>query len=266
MDISENGLQLIIEFEGFSGKLYNDPSENCTIGYGYLVHMGRCNGALSEAPYRNGISEQQGKDLLHSTVQSYVAAVNNDTKVPLTQNQFDALVSFCYNIGTGGYAQSSVLAALNRGDYTSVCNHLLEYIHGSDGSSLPGLVRRRQAECQLFNSQDEEEMWNRLNGIATWWNGRVIASAATDYTMQLATDFPQLPATAKAVDLEVFLSPQSGGTLVFKDGDGSYAGQFSSPGRTQGVIRVVPKDRVCHFNVNGNNVITMLVGVVGYVS
>lgn len=155
MKVSDAGLQFIAQWEGFSGTLYNDPSGNCTVGYGYLVHIGVCNGAPSENPYKAGISESQGRTLLAETILRYADAVNRYTVVPLNQNQFDALVSFTYNVGIGGYATSSVCQVLNAGHYDLVYGELQKYTHGNDGAVYPGLERRRQAEGQLFNTEED---------------------------------------------------------------------------------------------------------------
>jgi hypothetical protein len=119
--------------------------------------------------------------------------------------------------------------------------------------------RKQILDALLHNGGDE--MWVRLNGQAQWWSGRALGPVAAA-TMKLGVDFPALPATAKAVDLEVFLDPSSAGTFVLLDGDGAYAGQFN-PQRLQGVVRAVPRNRTLKFTVTGN-VKTTLVGVVGY--
>ncbi len=148
MKVSDAGIAFIAGFEGFSGHLYNDPSGNCTIGYGNLIHMGKCDGRADEQVYRNGISEGQGRAMLAAKVLDYADCVMRTTFAPLTQPQFDALVSFTYNVGTGGYINSPVRAAVNSGG--DVCAALMMYVHGSDGLALPGLQRRREAECAMF--------------------------------------------------------------------------------------------------------------------
>ncbi len=106
-----------------------------------------------------------------------------------------------------------------------------------------------------------DEMWIRLNGQASWWSGRRLGPTR-DGVMRLDVDLPALPATARAVDLEVFLDPSSRGAFVLRDGDGAYAGQVN-PRRLQSVIRAVPRDRLLRFDVTGDITIEM-VGVVGY--
>ena len=104
-------------------------------------------------------------------------------------------------------------------------------------------------------------MWMRLNGQAPWWSGRQLGPQR-DGAMRLDVDFPALPATARAVDLEILLDPSSRGAFVLRDGNGAYAGQVS-PRRLQSVIRAVPRDRRLEFDVTGDITIE-LVGVVGY--
>lgn len=152
MNVSEAGLLFITSFEGVVLRLYNDPAGHCTIGVGHLVHLGPCDGRATEAPFRNGLSEQQAIDLLRSDVRGYADAVERFTFPALNQNQFDAMVSLCYNIGTGGYNRSLVLREINDGRWSNVCAELRKIIYGV-GSSAPlaGLIRRREAECRLFH-------------------------------------------------------------------------------------------------------------------
>jgi GH24 family phage-related lysozyme (muramidase) len=262
MDVSDAGLKLIAEFEGFSPTLYDDPVGHCTIGYGFLVHLGNCDGRADEAPYLNGITEAQGRAMLTEKVQPYAAAVERLSK-PLTQHQFDALTSLCYNIGQKGYERSSVRTAINAGG--DVCAELRKYVRGTDGKTYPGLVRRREAECAMFKSiEEEDEMWKRFNGVANFFTGKLLP-AGPDGVMQLAVDFPGLPA-CKAVDLDVYLAPDSVGCLVFKDGDGHFAGKVT-PQAPHQVIRVVPDAaRSVRFAVDGASARTETVGALGYLA
>jgi GH24 family phage-related lysozyme (muramidase) len=147
---SDNGINFIIQFEGFSAALYNDPAGHCTIGYGTLVHRGNCNGSES-AEFRAGITRDRALELLRAEVRSTETAINNAVTVSLNQCQFDALVSFAYNIGTGAFRESTLLRKLNQGDYAAVPSELRRWIYGG-GQVLPGLVRRRNAESELFTS------------------------------------------------------------------------------------------------------------------
>lgn len=77
-------------------------------------------------------------------------AVNQRVRVPLTQQQFDALVSFVFNLGAGSFSRSALLQKLNNQDYTGAGNEFLRWTHAG-GKVVPGLVRRREAEKALFD-------------------------------------------------------------------------------------------------------------------
>lgn len=139
MNISEKGLNLIKEFEGCRLTAYRCPAGVLTIGYGHT-------GGVIE---RMSISQEQANEFLKQDVVWAENAVNNNVKVGLTQNQFDALVSFTFNIGTGGLKSSDLFAILNNGDYAGASNQFGRWVHGG-GVVLPGLVRRRTAEKAMF--------------------------------------------------------------------------------------------------------------------
>ena len=148
--LSKRGAQLIAEFEGLRQKLYNDPAGHCTIGIGHLVHKGRCNGG-EPAEFRRGISRERAYQLLQRDAQRMEQAVNN-LKVPLNQNQFDALVSFTYNLGPAWTVQKTgIRDALRARRYRDVPREMNKWVNAG-GRPLPGLVRRRKAEGRLFAS------------------------------------------------------------------------------------------------------------------
>jgi len=165
MQLSTAGFNLIREFEGFIPYLYDDAANNATVGIGILVHLGPthtprglcalCDEWPRQSEQGQWITEARGLELLIEKVQPYAACVENYSR-PLTQNEYDALTSLTYNIGVGGYANSSVRVAVNSGG--DVCAALMQYVHGTDGVTYPGLVRRRQAECTLFNTQEIDDM------------------------------------------------------------------------------------------------------------
>jgi lysozyme len=146
---SEAGVRFIAGFEGFRSRLYNDPGGHCTIGYGHLVHHGRCNGNEPEE-FKQGISQKRGLELLGQDADVAERAVNRRVQVVLTQSQFDALVSFAFNVGTGAFGGSTLLRRLNGGEYDAVPAELMRWVN-SGGTQLPGLVRRRRAEGVLFS-------------------------------------------------------------------------------------------------------------------
>lgn len=149
MRLSAKGVRFIAQWEGFEPRLYNDPLGHCTIGYGHLVHRGRCNG--SEPPnFKDGITRAEALELLHEDAARFVRCVNKGVRVRLNQHQFDALVSFSYNVGCAAFTGSTLLRKLNQGRYDDVPAELMRWTNGG----LPGLVRRRRAEGRLFRYGD----------------------------------------------------------------------------------------------------------------
>jgi GH24 family phage-related lysozyme (muramidase) len=149
MRISDEGLALIAEFEGFVDHPYNDAAGHATIGYGHLLHHGPVTAADNR---RWGtMSRAEGQKLLRKDVRSREAAVSSLVKVPLNQGQFDALVSFVFNLGEGALRESTLLRKLNAGDYSAVPSELARW-NKAGGRVLPGLVRRRQAEAARWNA------------------------------------------------------------------------------------------------------------------
>lgn len=146
--LSEKGAAFIAGFEGMKRKLYNDPVGHCTIGIGHLVHRGRCNGN-EPAEFKKGITREQAFALLQKDAKRMEQAVRS-IGVPLNQNQFDALVSFTYNLGPNWVkGKSGLLSALKARRFGDVPRELNKWCHAG-GKRLPGLVRRRQAEGRLF--------------------------------------------------------------------------------------------------------------------
>ena len=150
LKVSNRGLKLIAEFEGERLELYDDPADHCTIGYGHLVHLKRCDGS-EPAEFRRGITKTRALALLRSDARSAERAVNSMIRVPLSQKQFDALVSFTYNLGAGSLERSTLRKLLNQGDYGAVPDQLRRW-NKAGGKVLKGLVRRRAAEAKLWSS------------------------------------------------------------------------------------------------------------------
>ncbi len=154
MTLSKEGVNLIKRFEGFVPKPYNDAVGHCTVGYGTLLHHGNCNGRdASEQPYTSGISEEEATRLLEGRALEYQKTINEQVTVEVNQNQFDSLVSFVYNIGSGAFSKSTLLKVLNQGNYAAVPSEMNKWIYGTIGGKktvLPGLEKRRKAEAELF--------------------------------------------------------------------------------------------------------------------
>lgn len=149
MKISKDGLNLIKEFEGMKLTAYKCPAGIWTIGIGHTSAAGP-----PEVKPGMTITAQDALAILNNDLNQYEDAVNRLVKVPLTQNQFDALVSFVYNVGVGAFQKSTLLKKLNAGQYSAVPNELMKWTKGG-GKELPGLVRRRRAECALWRGVDE---------------------------------------------------------------------------------------------------------------
>ena len=151
--LSAEGEEFIVEFEGFSSKLYNDQAGHCTIGVGHLVHLGNCN--TNEGGLENGISKTQAIKLMRGDAKSKVDAVDANVKVPLTQAQFDALVSFTFNVGEHNFETSTLLKKLNAGELDAVPTELKRWnkitVNGKKVASK-GLTRRREREGKLFET------------------------------------------------------------------------------------------------------------------
>ena len=141
MQISKAGLDLIKQFEGLYLQAYRCPAGVPTIGYGHTAGV-----AMGQT-----ITQQQADDYLRRDVRQFERAVSRLVRVPLTQGQFDALVSFAFNLGEGALAQSTLLRLLNAGDYAGAAAQFDRW-NKAGGRVLPGLVRRRAAERALFEA------------------------------------------------------------------------------------------------------------------
>jgi GH24 family phage-related lysozyme (muramidase) len=147
--LSPQGAEFIGRFEGFRGAMYNDAAGHCTIGFGHLVHHGPINGT-EPAEFKAGITRERAVALLQADAGIAAKCVRDNVKVPLNQPQFDALVSFIFNVGTGAFTGSTLLKKLNAGDRASVPGQLSQWSHAG-GRVLQGLLNRRHAEGVLFS-------------------------------------------------------------------------------------------------------------------
>ncbi len=138
---SPNGFKLTEQFEGLSLQAYKDVAGVWTNGYG------NTHGVVPGTT----ITLQQAQDDLASNIEGAEYVVNRVVVVPLTQNQFDALVDFVFNLGSGNFQSSTLLRKLNAGDYTGAAAEFPKWNH-SNGVEVAGLTRRRLAEQQLFNT------------------------------------------------------------------------------------------------------------------
>lgn len=149
-EISGIGLSLIKAFEGKYNIGYLCPAGVWTIGYG---HTGETLG--NSSPKGMTITDEQIDILLKQDMKRFEKAVLRSITVPLKQHQFDALVSFAFNVGAGALATSTLLKKLNSGDYAGAAEQFLVWNKATNPQTkkkvvLPGLTRRRQAERHLF--------------------------------------------------------------------------------------------------------------------
>lgn len=146
MKVSNKGLELIKEFEGFSSVAYLCSAKKVTIGYGNTFWEDGTPIKLGEQ-----ISKNRAETLLKHVVDNFSVAVGVDIKIEVTQNQFDAMVSLAYNIGIRAFHNSTLLRQLNNGNFVGASNEFLRW-NKSGGKPLLGLTRRREREKILFDS------------------------------------------------------------------------------------------------------------------
>ena len=140
MKISDEGLALIKSFEGLRLEAYMPtPDDVPTIGYGHTkgVQMG------------DSCTEEQATEWLREDCADAEECVNKFVRVPLAQNEFDALVSLTFNIGCGAFKGSTLLKLLNNADYDGAAAQFPRWSKQA-GNTLAGLVRRREAERRMF--------------------------------------------------------------------------------------------------------------------
>ncbi|WP_441368263.1 lysozyme [Acinetobacter lwoffii] len=144
MHVSPSGVDLICNFEGLRLKAYDDGVGVWTIGYG-------------TTKYPNGIRVKKGdtctldqaKAYMQNDLKAFEQTVSSAVKVPINQNQFDALVSLAYNIGSTAFKNSTLVRQLNEGNYNAAANQFNVWVNAG-GKRMQGLVNRRAAERTLF--------------------------------------------------------------------------------------------------------------------
>ena len=136
---SKAGIELIKKHEGMRLEAYQCPAGVWTIGYGHT----------KDVKPKQIIDTRQAIELLKEDLKECEDVVNSCTKTPLNQNQFDALVSFVFNLGSGALKSSTLLKRLRQGDYEGAANEFTRWVFAGN-KRLPGLVIRRQEEKELF--------------------------------------------------------------------------------------------------------------------
>jgi lysozyme len=190
------GLSLIRQAEGLRLRAYLCPAGVWSIGYGTTVYP-------DEREVRRGqtCTLEQAADYLANDLQGFERAVAKMVTVPLTENQFAALVSLAYNVGIGALRGSTLLRLLNAGDYAGAANQFPRWNRAA-GRVLPGLVKRRAAERDLFLSADSAPQ--HAVGLL----------AATDIPTPM--EKPVLPVLGALLPTIIGMIPQL--TKVFTDG------------------------------------------------
>ena len=151
MKTNRAGIEIIKRFEGLRLDAYKCPAGVWTIGYGHTTAAG----APAVSPGMK-ITEQEASDILVRDLAKFEAAVSKVLTRPANENQFGAMVSLCYNIGSGAFAGSTVVRKFNAGDVQGAADAYRMWNKGG-GQVLPGLIRRREAERTLFLTPAHDE-------------------------------------------------------------------------------------------------------------
>lgn len=136
---SSTGIELIKQFEGMRLKAYLCPANVWTVGFGKTKGVKK--GMV--------ITPSQAEKFLLDDLKEFEDAIAMLVKVPLNQNQYDAIASFIFNCGISAFAGSTLLRELNKKNYTAAANEFIKWCHGG-GKIIEGLLRRRKAEKTLF--------------------------------------------------------------------------------------------------------------------
>jgi lysozyme len=143
MKISQEGIALIKKFEGCELEAYKCPAGVWTIGYGHT----------KDVKEGDRINKDEANYLLEEEMIEYEGYINDMVNVPLDQNQFDALTSWVYNLGSSNLMSSTMLTLLNEGKYDEVPQQIKRW-NKAGGKVLDGLVKRREAEALLFEGKE----------------------------------------------------------------------------------------------------------------
>ena len=143
MKISEKGLQLLKHYEGCELTAYRCSADVLTIGYGHTK------GVTEDMV----ITQEEADQMLQDEMPEYEGYINDKVTVALNQDQFDAMVCWVYNLGSGNLASSTLLKVLNEGDYEAVPEQMKRW-NKAGGKVLNGLIKRRDSEAKLFCSEE----------------------------------------------------------------------------------------------------------------
>jgi lysozyme len=146
MNISQKGLEFIKKYEGFQSKPYFCPAGKSTIGYGHVIS--------SREQFNTAITEKDADRILLNDLEVTETTIAKGVTAPLTQGQYDALVSLVYNWGGGNFLKSFGLTCLNNSDYAKTAEEFFSSSRGVvtiKGKFSVGLYNRRQAELDMWN-------------------------------------------------------------------------------------------------------------------
>ena len=155
MKLSANGEAFIKDKEGLRLEAYSCSAGVFTIGWGHTKGVIR-DGVKISGKFYNKITKQQAHDLFLEDIMQFELAVRRLVRVPLTQNQFDALVSFTFNLGAGALQKSTLLRKLNAGDYVGAGKEFKRW-NKAGGKVVAGLTTRRKQESEMFLDQSIKE-------------------------------------------------------------------------------------------------------------
>jgi len=147
MKISQEGISLIKKFEGCEYNAYKCAADVLTIGYGHTKDVKE--GDL--------VTQQEAENLLTKDLEEFEESVIEAVDMPMSQHQFDALVSWTFNLGPSNLNSSTMLKVLNKGDYEDVPAQIKRW-NKAGGKVLEGLTRRREAEALLFEGKEWEHV------------------------------------------------------------------------------------------------------------
>ena len=156
MKTNQQGIDIIKKWEGFRAKPYYCPAGVLTIGYGSTG---------SRVKPGTILNRETAEQWLVQDCKKFEEINKSGIKVPVSSNQFSALISFTYNVGGGAFTGSTLLRKLNSKDYQGACNELDRWVNGG-GRKLPGLVKRRNDEQALFNKPDGHIQDPKSEGVA----------------------------------------------------------------------------------------------------
>ena len=158
MKVSQKCIQQIKIDEGVRSKPYQCPALLWTVGVGHVIDPNHAKVPMADrkalpipAGWDRVLSAEEIDDILRKDLARFEAGVLRLIKVPLTQGQFDALVSFSFNVGLGNLQNSTLRMKVNREDYDGAAEQFLVWTKAG-GRVLPGLVKRRTHEKEMFES------------------------------------------------------------------------------------------------------------------